>query len=371
VEVSLKNLRQNFRCIQQRVGTNVAVCAVIKADGYGHGAVECARALEEEGATWFGVTSTEEGVRLRDAGVVSRILLMTGYWQGEEEDVVNHRLTPAVWEPWHLRLLANAVAKLGHRPVSVHMKVDTGMARLGVDVGSLPEFLRILRSVPSLELEGVFTHLASAQILEAPESLEQIRCFEDVQDMVLQAGFSPLYFHMANSAAVASRRVTWKNMVRPGISLYGYHIPFVSNQSTVRLCLPVMPVLSWKTRIISLRKVGSNQPIGYDGAYVTTEPARLAILPVGYADGLSRQLSSRGRAIVRDTYAPIVGNIAMDITVLDITRVKDASLGDEVTLIGSTEHCSITALEHVDLRGTIPHEVLCNVAKRVPRQYVY
>jgi alanine racemase len=370
-DVSLKNLRRNFQCIRRHVGANVVVCAVVKTDGYGHGAVECARALEEEGATWLGVTSTEEGVRLRDAGIASRILLMTGYWQGEEEAVVTHQLTPAVWEPWHVHLLAKALSKLGHAPLSVHVKVDTGMARLGIDIGSLPEFLRTLRSASNLVLEGVFTHLASAQILEAPDVLEQIRCFEEVQNIVLRAGFSPLYFHMANSAALATRRVTWKNMVRPGLSLYGYYIPFVSNQSPLRLCLPVAPVLSWKTRIISLRRVGANQPIGYDGAYVTTEPAQLAILPVGYADGLSRQLSSRGRAIVRDTYAPMVGNIAMDITVLDVTRVKDISLGDEVTLIGATEHCSIPASEHADLRGTIPQDVLCGIGKRVPRQYVY
>jgi alanine racemase len=375
-EVSLKILRHNFRSIQHHVGTDVTVCAVLKSNAFGHGVVECARALEEEGATWFAVTSTEEGVRLRDAGVTGRILLLTGYWQGEEEEVVKRQLTPSVWEPWHIKLLADVVDKLSCAPFPVHVKVDTGLARLGVGCKALPDLLQVIRSAPGLALEGVFTHLASAEVLDAPDVPEQMRYFQIVRNTVLKAGFLSVNFHMANSAALATRPATWKDMVRPGVGLFGYFPDSVSNRVQSPITSPAtMPVLSWKTRIISLREVGANQRVGYNGTYVTAVPTRLAALPVGFADGLSRQLSSRGRAIVRDAFASIVGLIATDITLLDVTRIRDVSVGDEVILIGSTEHCHITAREHADIRGTAPDsellEVLCGIGSRVRRQYIY
>jgi alanine racemase len=333
--------------------------------------VQCARALEQEGATWLGVTSTEEGVRLRDAGVAARVLLMTGYWQGEEEDVVNHHLTPLVWERWHIDLLAKASVKLARAPFPVHLKIDTGMARLGAGCRHLPEFLQLLKATPALQLEGVATHLKSAEVLDAPDVPEQLSCFRNVQNMIEAAGFKPVYYHVANTAALASRGEAWINMVRPGICLHGYHLRFACDRTSCPVSVPnVEPVLSWKTRLISLRDVGANQSIGYDGAYVTAAPARLAALPVGYGDGLSRQLSSRGRVIIHDSYARIVGNITMDITVIDVTAVADVSLGAEVILLGSSEHCGISAWEHADLENTIPYEVLCRVGHRVPREYL-
>jgi len=370
VEVSLVKLRRNFRNIQQHVGKDVAVCAVIKADAYGHGAVQCARALEQEGVTWLGVTSTEEGVRLRDAGIASRVLLMTGYWQGEEEEVVKHNLTPLVWERWHVDLLAKAAVKLARAPFAVHLKIDTGMARLGASCRHVPEFLQLFKATPAVQLEGVATHLKSAEVLDASDVPEQLSCFRNTQNMIEAAGFKPIYYHVANTAALASRGEAWNNMVRPGICLYGYHLRFACDRTSCPISVPnVEPVLSWKTRVISLREVGANQSIGYDGAYVTSTPTRLAALPVGYGDGLSRQLSSRGRVIIHDTYARIVGNITMDITVIDVTPVADVRLGDQVILLGSSDHCGVSAWEHADLESTIPYEVLCRVGHRVPREY--
>jgi len=228
-EVSLKILRHNFRSIQHHVGTDVTVCAVLKSNAFGHGVVECARALEEEGATWFAVTSTEEGVRLRDAGVTGRILLLTGYWQGEEEEVVKRQLTPSVWEPWHIKLLADVVDKLSCAPFPVHVKVDTGLARLVVGCKALPDLLQVIRSAPGLALEGVFTHLASAEVLDAPDVPEQMRYFQIVRNTVLKAGFLSVNFHMANSAALATRPATWKiwsgqASVCSGISLIRFPI---------------------------------------------------------------------------------------------------------------------------------------------------
>ncbi len=367
-EVSLSALRHNFRVIQDHVGAGVTVCAVIKADAYGHGLVDCARALEAESARWFGVTSTEEGVRLREGGIRERILLMTGFWHGEEDDVIRYNLTPAIWESWHIEGLQFSAQKLRSKeqPVAVHLKIDTGMSRLGAPLADLAQLAAVLRRSPQLSVEGIFTHLASAELLDAGSAGDQLSAFEKATAKLRELGIHPQYQHIANSAALAARPESWKNFVRPGISLYGYFLRFVPGRTAG---LPVKPVLSWKTRIISLRDVGAAQPIGYGGAYITQAPARIAALPVGYGDGLSRQLSSRGRVIVHERCAPMVGNVSMDITLIDVTKVSVA-VGDEVTIIGgSREHC-ITASEHASLARTIPYEVLCNISKRVPRMYV-
>ena len=373
VEVSLTALRHNFRTLQDYCAPEATVCAVVKADAYGHGAVECARALEQEGALWFGVTTTEEGVALRQGGITGRILLMTGFWRGEEESVIRHDLTPAVWEWWHIELLEDAAERLQHDTVPVHVKVDTGMARLGLPIADLGLFAQMLKDAQHVVAEGLFTHLASAEVIDAPDVDAQITRFDDVVTTVIESGLSPVYYHMANSAAMVTRPRTWKNMVRPGIALYGYYLPFLSAIAGVAdasLELPIEPVLSWKTRVLSIRDVASRTPIGYNGAYITQSPARIAALPVGYADGLSRQLSSRGRVIVRDDYAAIVGNVSMDITLIDVTGIPGVDVGDEVILIGRSARRKITAGELASYAQTIPYEVLCNINKRVPRRYV-
>lgn len=373
VEVSLSTLQHNFRTVQDFVAPGATVCAVVKADAYGHGAAECARALEREGAVWFGVTSTEEGVELRRAGITSRILLMTGFWRGEEEEVVRHDLTPAVWEWWHIELLEDAAERLRHETVPVHVKVDTGMARLGVALADLGLFAQMLKDAQHVVAEGLFSHFASSEILDTPTLDAQLARFDDAAQAVIESGLSPVYYHIANSAAIATRPTSWKNMVRPGLSLYGYFLPFLSAVTGIpdqSLELPVKPVLSWKSRIIALRDVPARTSIGYNAAYVTQALARIAVLPVGYADGLNRHLSSRGRVIVRDDYAAIVGNISMDLTTIDVTGIPGVDIGDEVILIGQSARRRITAWEHASFAGSIPYEVLCNISKRVPRRYV-
>jgi len=367
-EVSLSALRRNFCALRQFVGSDVEICAVVKADAYGHGARECARALQAEGARWFGVTSTEEGVQLRQAGISARILLMTGFWEGEERDVVHHRLTPAVWQPWHLERLQRAALEANAPGFPVHLKVDTGMGRLGAGWEELPSLLTSLRAASYLSLEGVFTHLASAEVIGAADTQQQLAAFERTAKLVEREGFAPKFYHVANSAALVSRPEARKNFVRPGISLYGYYLPF-SGDAHVQ-APAVEPVLSWKAQIISLRSLPPGSPLGYNGTYVTSRPSRIAVLPVGYADGLNRRLSSRGRVLVRGAYAPIVGRISMDLTLVDVTDVPGVELGDEAILIGTSEGRSITAWEHANAAHTIPYEVLCNISKRVPRVYV-
>lgn len=366
-EVSLAALRRNFRILRELAGAGVEVCAVVKADAYGHGARECARALEQEGARWFGVTSTAGGLHLRQAGIRGRILLMTGFWQDDEPEVIHQRLTPAVWETWHIDRLQQA-AKAAAVPVPVHLKVDTGMGRLGASMRELPAMLARLRAADRVALEGVFTHLASAEVVGAEDVQRQLAAFEEVIAEVRRAGFSPQYLHAANSAAMVSVPPARHNLVRPGISLYGYCLPF-SGSGAVQPP-PLEPVLSWKTRVISLREHAAGSALGYNGTYVTRRSSRIAVLPVGYADGLSRRLSSCGRVIVRGAYAPIVGRVSMDISLADVTDVPGVEVGDEVILIGASGGLRITAWDLAQAAETIPYEVLCGISKRVPRKYV-
>ena len=372
-EVSLAALQQNFRVVQKHVGPNVTVCAVVKADAYGHGAVECSRALEREGARWLGVTSLDEAIPLREAGVKANILLMTGFWRGEEAEIVRLRLTPTVWEPWQIESLDKAAADLGVMQHPVHLKVDTGMGRLGVALDQLPRVLEVLKRAGNLHLEGLSTHLAASEIMDAPSVAEQLKAFGAAQRMVREAGMEPSLVHVANTGAVISRRETWNTMVRPGVALYGYYLPFQRAGREVSggtLRLPVKPILTWKTRILSLRNFGANHPLGYGGTYVTQAPAHVAVLPVGYADGYNRQLSNRGRVILREHYAPIVGRISMDLTLVDVTGIPGVAVGDEVILLGNGEGLSVDALEHAELANSTPYEILCNISKRVPRRYV-
>jgi alanine racemase len=371
-DVSLANLRHNFRIVEQHIGPGVTTCAVVKADAYGHGAVDCSKALEAEGAKWFGVTSLDEAIPLREAGVRERILLMTGFWRGEEEEIVHLSLTPTVWETWQIELIEKAAARLGVARHPVHLKVDTGMGRLGVSLAGLPAVISALKSAQRVDLEGLSTHLASSEVLDDPSVDNQLRHFENAQTTVRESGLSPSLIHAANTSAVISRKETWNNMVRPGLALYGYYLPFERAGREVSgsmLRLPVKPVLTWKTRILALRNVPANQALGYGGIYVTKAPSYIAVLPVGYADGYNRKLSAGGRVIVRESYAPIVGRIAMDLTLVDVTGLPGVEVGDEVILLGSSDGLSTDAVEHAKLADTIPYEILCNISKRVPRRY--
>lgn len=371
-EISLSTLRENFRAVQAFVGERVTVCSVIKADAYGHGAAPCALALEAAGAKWLGVTTTDEGMPLRSAGVQNRILLMTGFWRGEEEEVVRQNLTATVWEPWHVELLSAAAQRLGAPRQPIHLKIDTGMGRLGVALGDLPSMCRVIQRASHVVLEGVSTHFASSEIADAPETEMQIENFERALRVVKEAGLSPALCHMDNTGGILSRPDSWKNMVRPGIALYGYTLPVRGGKMPAdkKSGLRVQPALSWRTRIISIREFAAGQAIGYGGTYKTTSPSRIAVLPVGYADGYRRALSNRGRVIIRDAYAPIVGAVSMDLTLVDVTRIPGVAEGDDALLIGSRGSLKVDAAELAELSGTVPYEILCGISKRVPRVHL-
>ncbi len=372
-EVSLSALGENFHAVQKHVGADVTICAVVKADGYGHGAVECARALEGEGAEWLGVTDAAEGLALRGAGTKVRILLMTGIWKGEEEGIVAQNLTPTIWEPWHIETLERA-ARDRQNILPVHLKLDTGMNRLGAPVEALPRLCEMLSACRHLTLEGVSTHLASAEVLDAEDALRQMKRFEEGLAILQNYGFHPPLVHMGNSAAMSARPDTWKTMVRPGIALYGYSLAFTrAGQPAVVAELPLRPVLSWKTRVLTVKEVAAGQAVGYMGTFVTKAPGRIAVLPVGYADGYPRLLSNRARVIVDGEYAPVVGRVSMDLTIVDVSHIRNIAVGDEVVLIGKSvsegNTKSVDAVELARLCESVPYEILCGLSQRVPRVY--
>jgi alanine racemase len=377
-EVSLGALGQNFHAIQKHVGAGVTICAVVKADGYGHGAVECARALASEGARWLGVTDAAEGLALRGAGVTARILLMTGIWKGEEDGIVAQNLTPTIWEPWHIELLERAARKrqsdlTSHR-LPVHLKIDTGMNRLGASKEALPRLCEMLSACTHLTLEGVSTHFASAEVLDSEDAVRQMKRFEEGLAVLRNCGLRPPLVHMGNSAAMSARPETWKTMVRPGIALYGYSLAFTRGSLPAAVAqLPLRPVLSWKTRVLTVKEVAAGQAVGYMGTFVTKARSRIAVLPVGYADGYPRLLSNRARVIVGGDYAPVVGRVSMDLTIVDVSHIRGVAVGDEVVLIGRGNGegigKSVDAVELARWCESVPYEILCGLSQRVPRVY--
>jgi alanine racemase len=369
-EISLSALAENYQVIARHLGPAVTPCCVIKCDAYGHGVIECARALEDAGAVFLGVTSAEEGIAVRDSGVTLPVLVMTGFWRGEEEAVLRRDLIPAVANAEHIEALERAAVDLGlSRKIPVHLKVDTGMARLGVSLAELPALAARIAASPVVELQGVFSHLSESEVLDSPVAERQRADFERAIALLADAGLHPRYRHLANTAATTARPETWNNMVRPGLALYGYNLK-CEGPGAAEATLPVRPVLTWKTRVIALRDIAPGTPVGYNQRWHAARPTRLAVIPVGYGDGFSRHLSHGGRVILRDHYAPIAGNVSMDLTMIDVTDIPAAAIGDEVLLIGRSPHCSIGADDHARLAGTIVYEILCGLSPRVPRVYV-
>ena len=385
-EVSLSALRHNFRVLQDHVGSGVTICAVVKCNAYGHGVEECAPALEQAGAKWFGVTSTDEGVVLREAGVTGRILVMCGLYAGEEEDALRHHLTPAVFRIEDAQAVARTAARMGLTgKVPIHLKIDTGMARLGLPFAEVESFAEGVKRLPEVEVEGTFSHLASSEVLDDEGTRRQIERFEAALRVLSAHGLHPPLRHLANSSAVGARPDTWHNFVRPGLALYGYEQPTCHRDGspvTDISPLPLKPALAWKTHVLGVRDVPAGQALGYGGAYVTFAPARIAVVSVGYGDGLARKISiasagapetatGRGQVLLRGQRAPIVGRISMDLTLVDVTRVAGAAIGDEVALIGRSGEHEITAWDHARWADTVVYETLCNLSKRVPRRHAW
>jgi len=306
---------------------------------------------------------------LRGVGTKARILLMTGIWRGEEDEIVAENLTPTIWEAWQINALERAASQR-QSTLPVHLKIDTGMNRLGASLVALPHLCETLSACKHVALEGVSTHFASAEVLDAEDAVRQMKAFEEGLTIVRSYGLRPPLVHMGNSAAMTARPETWKTMVRPGIALYGYSLPFTRGGGPASVAeLPLRPVLSWKTRVLTVKEVATGQAVGYMGTFVTKEKSRIAVLPVGYADGYPRLLSNRARVIVGGEYAPVVGRVSMDLTIVDVTHIQDVAVGDEVVLIGKSNGKNVDAVELARWCETVPYEILCGLSQRVPRVY--
>ncbi|HJZ69221.1 MAG TPA: alanine racemase [Blastocatellia bacterium] len=363
-EINLDNLIHNYRVTKAAVGGNVAIMAAVKANAYGHGAVECSRALEAAGVDWFGVALPEEGVTLRQSGITKPILCLAGFWEGQEKSILAHRLTPVVFRLDLLEKLDRAAQAAGVG-ADYHLKVDTGMGRLGVPSGELGSFLNDVGRLKKVKLDGVMTHLASADCLDKREFTEQqISRFEVAVELVRGAGHTPTWMHEANSAATHAYPRSRGSLVRLGGVLYGLWRDVTDHSIEP---LDWLPVMSVRTRIMFLKTVQSGCPLGYGGTFVTLRESRIATLAIGYEDGLRRDLSNRGQVIVRGQLVPIVGRVSMDLTLVDVTDVEGVMVGDEAVVIGSQGSLQITAEEVAAKIGTISYEVTCGISDRVPR----
>ena len=342
--------------------------AVVKADAYGHGALPCARVAVECGADYLGAGVIEEGIELRQSGLDAPILILGSIFPDEAEDLVRHDLATIVCTLPLAQALAKEAEKQ-NKTASVHIKVDTGMNRLGVLPENLPELLNQIRNLPNLKIEGVSTHFASAD--------DEVLSITQAQLKKFQAAFAYLkqddrpLIHCSNTSALFKFPESHFDMVRPGLILYGA-LSSTSLQAVLsekENLSPFKPVMQWKSRIILVKSIAKGQPVSYSGSFTTQRSSLIATLPVGYADGLHRSLSNKMDVLIRGKRAPQIGNICMDMTLIDVTEIQDVQAGDEVVLFGKQEGQTITVDEMATKGGTIPYEILCNVGKRVPRIY--
>jgi alanine racemase len=362
-EIDLSALVCNVRTLRA-AAPGCGLLAMVKADAYGHGAQLVARVLEAEGVELLGVALIEEGLALREVGVRSEILVLGGAYSGGWDALVEARLCPAVFREDHLEAFAAAARRHGVEP-RAHLKVDTGMARLGAMPQEVPALLVRARAL-GVALDGVLSHFANADLADAATTREQLERFKTVLRQVDGAGFRPRWRHLANSAALVAlptaRDGKLLNLVRPGVALYGLSsAPWITPER------PLEPVLSWKTAIVHLKEVPTGTAVSYGGTWTAQRPTRIATLPVGYADGYARRLSNRAQVLVRGQRAPVVGRVCMDLCMVDVTDVPDASLEDEVVLLGRQGAEDIGATELAGWAETISYEVLCAVGARVPR----
>ena len=364
-EINLSALLFNLRQVRKCIGPECQILAVVKANAYGHGAVPVARALISGGVSMLGVAWVQEGIELRKAGVRLPILIMGGAAAQEWGEVLSHRLTPVVYQPTQI-LSLEKMAKKKNRKAKVHIKIDSGMGRLGAPATKeMLDLLGTLRRAPHLIVEGVMTHMAEDGLDDRAFTQHQLRVFQQAVDLFTREGINIPLRHVANSAITIDLRPAHFNMVRPGIMLYGY-------RPSKKLAHPVdlRPVMTLKTRILQIKRVPKGTPISYGRTFTTERESLIATLPVGYADGLPRALSNKGQVLVRSRRAPIVGRICMDMTMIDLTEHGDAQVGEEVILIGRQGQEAITADEIAEKAGTIAYEILCGIGPRVSRAYI-
>jgi alanine racemase len=362
-EIDLRALRTNYRALS-RFANGAQVMAVVKADAYGHGAVEVARTLRDEGCGHFGIATLEEAAELRGVGISERIYLLGGFFPQQSQQVVELNIVAPIFDLSVIEPLDRMAERLGRRDFPVHLKLDTGATRLGILPADLDAAIDALRQARSLRLEGAFTLLANAGDPTSPVTEGQLLVFRQALDRLREAGFELPLNHVANSAAMVLRADAHFNLMRPGLALYG--LPPVL---AVREQVELRPVMTFKTRLMQLKRVPAGCGVSYGHTFITSRASTIGVLPVGYADGYRRGLQMGGEVLIRGRRAPVVGSICMDLTMVDLTEVPGARVGDEVILWGGAGEAMISVNDVARLAQTISYEMLCTVGRRVPRVY--
>ena len=366
-EINLGNLAFNFQSVKKFVGNTVEYMAVVKADAYGHGAVQCAKKLEAENIDWLAVVLPEEGLELRKSGIKTPILCLGSFWNGQELLLLENNITPVIYQKEVAENFNRAAAEKGLK-AKIHVKVDTGMGRIGVRFDEVSEFVKVLNSLKYLSVEGLMTHFAVADNLSENEFTDtQIKRFDEAVKIFEENGFCPKYKDLANSPGAIAHENSRGNMVRLGGVLYGLGGDVLPKE----IIKPELkPVMSLHTRIAHLKNVPNGETLGYSRTFLTERDSVIATVPIGYRDGYRRSLSNRGRVIVKDSFAPVVGRISMDWTIIDVTEIRDVKINDEVILIGEQNERKITAEELAKKIETISYEITCGINRRVARKYV-
>lgn len=383
VEINTRALEDNTRFLAALAAPHAQLLAIVKADAYGHSLGLCAPAVVRGGAQWLGVTSVEEGVAARAVCPQTRILVIGGVFPGQAADVLRHRLTPVVWEPWHLDELEAAARASGAQALPVHLELDTGMSRQGVQPADLAAILARFNASSPLRLEGVMTHLFAADEADGRVTQAQLGLTHQALDRIHDAGLQAEWLNVGNSAALLAGDAAaiaalaaergMQALIRPGLALYGlppkYDPAFQPEEPPTLHAArqQLRPVLAWKTRVVGVRSISAGAVVGYNGTFVATEPMRVALLAVGYADGLARGLGNHLSLLVRGQRAPLVGRISMDQCVVDVTEIPGVESGDEVVVLGTQGDQTISAFDHAEASGTIPWEVFTRIGPRVER----
>jgi alanine racemase len=366
-EINLDALAANFHLVRNHVGPGVNVMAVVKANAYGHGAVECARRLEREGANWFGVALPEEGIELRTEGITRPILCLAGFWEGQAELCLQHALVPVVYRLDMLEAIDNAARERGVI-ADVHLKIDTGMGRLGVRFDEVGDFAPQLQRFKNVRIDGLMTHFAAADEPSCePLTHDQVKRFQNAVAAFRELGHHATFLHLANSAGIFAEPESWGNMVRPGGVLYGLWRDILDPAHRGEHFRPVM---SLHSRISLLKWVPEGETVGYGCTFEASRKTLVATIPIGYDDGYPRGLSNRSHSIIRGVFATVIGRISMDLTLIDVTNVPGVELNDEVILMGESAGQSVSAEYLAKTAGTLSYEVTCGIGSRVPRVFV-
>lgn len=366
-EINLKNLENNFQSIKHYINKPINFMAVVKADAYGHCAVECAKKLENKGIHWFGVALPEEGLELRENKINKPILCLGSFWSGQEIQLLENNLTPVIYQFEIAKLYNQAAKKIGII-ADAHIKIDTGMGRIGLRFDEAEDFAEQSKSLKNINFEGIMTHFAAADSLTEEDFTNlQVERFNKTVALFEKKGFRFKYKDLANSPASLAYPQSYGNMVRLGGILYGLGDDVLPDWVEKP---KIQPVLSLYSEITYLKNVCKGETLGYGRTFQLKRDSVIATIPIGYQDGYRRGLSNCGRVIVNGQYADVVGRISMDWTIIDVTGISNVKIGDKVTLIGEENNLRISAEELAEKTDTISYEITCGISKRVRREYV-